>query len=146
MLPHRMERGADNPVPAAREQSLLTWVIIASQFAPPFMFSGVAIALPSMGTELNAGARALGLVETLFLAGSLAFLLPVGRLADAGDKRTLYKFGMLGFGMSSIAIAMLSSVPVILLVRFLQGISSAIFAATGPAILAEIVPDRKSVV
>ena len=47
---------------------LLVWTIVASQFAPPFMFSGVAVALPAMGTDLNAGAMSLGLVETLFLA------------------------------------------------------------------------------
>lgn len=127
------------------DNRFLFWIIIASQFAPPFMFSGVAIALPSMGADLNAGARSLGLVETLFLAGSLAFLLPVGRLADATDKRSLYKLGMLGFGVSSIVIASLSSMTGILIVRFIQGITSAIFAATGPAILADIVPvERRS--
>jgi MFS family permease len=78
----------DGPVKGHR---LLVWTIVASQFAPPFMFSGVAVALPAMGSDLNAGAMSLGLVETLFLASQLAFLLPVGRLADARDKTTLYK-------------------------------------------------------
>jgi MFS family permease len=119
---------------------LLVWTIVASQFAPPFMFSGVAVALPAMGTDLNAGAMFLGLVETLFLASQLAFLLPVGRFADASDKTTLYKLGLLGFGVASIVIGVLSSIPAILGIRFLQGVTSAVFAATGPAILADIVP------
>jgi MFS family permease len=104
------------------------------------MFAGVAVALPAMGAELGAGATSLGLVETLFLAGSVAFLLPVGRLADAADKATLYKLGLLGFGVSSILIGLLSSVPAILCLRFLQGLGSAVFAATGPALLADVVP------
>lgn len=104
------------------------------------MFSGVAVALPSIGEELDAGATALGLIETLFLAGSLAFLLPVGRLADAADKRTIYKLGLLGFGISSLLVGALSWMPAILVIRFFQGIFSAIFGATAMAIIAEIVP------
>jgi MFS family permease len=129
-------------MPTPRNQHLV-WAIVASQFAPPFMFSGVAVALPAMGADLNAGATSLGLVETLFLAGSVAFLLPVGLLADASDKGTLYKVGLLGFGVSSVLIGMLSSMPAILFIRFLQRVASAVFAATGPAILADIVPAER---
>ncbi len=122
------------------DQSILAWAIIASQFAPPFMFSGVAVALPAMGADLGAGATTLGLVETLFLAGSLSFFLPVGRLADSGDKNSLYKLGLLGFGVSSMLIGVLSSVTAILLIRFVQGVASAVLGVTGPAILTEVVP------
>jgi MFS family permease len=127
----------------AKAHPLLVPAIAAAQFVSPFMFSGVAVALPAMGTDLHAGATSLGLVETLFLAGSVALLLPVGRLADASDKRTLYKLGMLSFGLLSLLIAVFSSVPVILLLRFLQGVASAVTAATGPAILADVVPPER---
>src|SRR2546428_675148 len=68
----------------AMRRPLLVPLIAVSQFAPPFMVSGVAVALPALGADLGAGATSLGLVESLFLAGSVAFLLPAGRLADAG--------------------------------------------------------------
>lgn len=123
-----------------QNNKILARAIIASQFAPPFMFAGVAVAIPSMGTDLHAGAISMGLLESLFLASQLALLLTIGRLADSSDKRTLYKYAMLGFGISSVLISLVSSLPLILALRFLQGITSAIFAATGPAILAEIVP------
>lgn len=122
------------------DDRFLVPAIIASQFAPPFLFSGVAIGLPELGAELGAGATELGLVETLFLAGSLAFLLPIGKLADAVDKRALYRVGVLGFVATAFAIAASSSVPWILALRFLQGALSAVFTVTGPAILADIVP------
>ena len=128
------------PTTSVKDNRLLVWAIIASQFGPPFMFSGVAVALPTMGSDLGAGATSLGLVETLFLAGSVALLLPVGRLADASDKNTLYKLGLASFVVSCLLIGTLSSMPAILCIRFFQGVSSAIFAATGPAILADIVP------
>jgi MFS family permease len=121
----------------------LCWVVIASQFGPPFMFSGVAVALPDLAADLGAGATSLGLVETLFLAGSVAFMLPIGRLADASDKNTLYKLGLLGFAASSLLIGVLSSLPAILALRFLQGVAAAVFAVTGPAILADVVPPER---
>ena len=124
----------------ASENRWTVWAIVASQFAPPFMFAGVAVALPALGADLEAGATSLGLVETLFLAGSLSFLLPVGRLADASDKRTLFKLGLLTFSVTSLLIGVSSSVPAILGIRFLQGATAAVCSATGPAILAEIVP------
>ena len=107
------------------------------------MFAGVAVALPAMGVDLSAGAASLGLVETLFLAGSVAFLLPAGRLADASDKATLFKLGMLSFGIASLLVAVFSSIPAILFLRFLQGVTSAVVAATGPAIVADLVPPQR---
>lgn len=129
--------------PDSAKNRLLARTIIVSQFAPPFMFSGVAIALPAMGKELHAGGTSLSLVETLFLAGSLSFLLPAGRLADAGDKRTLYKLGIFGFAVFSLLIGLLSSIVAIHVLRFFQGITSAVFAATGGALLVDYVPPER---
>src|SRR3979490_3092982 len=73
----RMNRATAHPHP------LLVPAIAASQFAPPFMISGVAVALPALGTDLAAGATALSLVETVFLAAGVALLLPAGRPGGA---------------------------------------------------------------
>lgn len=119
---------------------IVAWAVIAAHFAAPFMFSAVAVALPSLGGELSAGASALGLVETLFLAGSVAFLLPVGRLADVSDRRALYRGGLALFGLASLSIAAAGSITVVLGLRLVQGIAAAVISATGPAILADVVP------
>ncbi len=126
-----------------KHNRVLVVAIIASQFAPPFMFSGVAVALPSMGSELRAGATSLWLVETLFLGCQLAVQLPLGRLADATDKRTLYKLGLATFGGASVLIGCLSWMPAILLLRCVQGAASATFGVTSPAILSELVPPER---
>lgn len=122
---------------------LLVPAIAASQFAPPFMVSGVAVALPSLGADLGAGAIALSLVETLFLAASVALLLPAGRLSDAADKTTLYKAGLAAFALCSLAIGLVSSVPAILALRFVQGVAAAAVGAAGPAIVADAVPPER---
>src|SRR5439155_1556628 len=63
------------PMNRTTAHPLLVPAIAASQFAPPFMISGVAVALPALGTDLAAGATALSLIETVFLAAAVALLL-----------------------------------------------------------------------
>lgn len=123
--------------------SLLVPAIAASQFAGPFMVSGVAVALPALGSELHAGATALSLVETIFLAASVAFLLPVGRLCDTADKVALYKAGIVTFGVASILVGFATSIPMLLALRFVQGVASAAVQAAGPAIVADAVPPER---
>src|SRR2546425_12053052 len=107
------------------------------------MISGVAVALPALGNDLAAGATALSLVETVFLAAAVALLLPAGRLADASDKAMLYKLGMVTFALSSLLVGLVSSIPAILCLRFVQGITSAAVQAAGPAIIADAVPPER---
>ncbi|TAK84753.1 MAG: MFS transporter [Betaproteobacteria bacterium] len=128
---------------APRPPRFLVPAIAASQFAPPFMVSGVAVALPSLGADLGAGATALSLVETLFLAASVALLLPAGRLGDASDKVALYKVGLVAFALCSLAVGLVSSVPAVLALRVVQGIASAAVQSAGPAIIADAVPPER---
>jgi MFS family permease len=130
-------------IKASPAHRFLVPAIAASQFAPPFMISGVAVALPALGADLGAGATALSLVETLFLAAAVALLLPAGRLSDAADKATLYKLGMAAFALSSVAIGLVSSVAAILALRLLQGVCSAAVQAAGPALIADAVPPER---
>ena len=130
-------------MPAQREHPLLVPAIAASQFAPPFMISGVAVALPALGIDLGAGATALSLVETLFLAASVALLLPAGRLGDAADKVALFKGGMLAFAAASILTGLTSSIGALLALRFVQGAASAAVQASGTAIIADAVPPER---
>ena len=129
-----------NPPQASR---WLVPAIAASQFAPPFMISGVAVALPALGADLGAGATALSLVETLFLAASVAALLPFGRLGDAGDKALLYKLGLAAFAATSLLIGLVSSTGAVLALRFVQGLASAAIQAGGPALIADAVPPER---
>lgn len=119
--------------------SSLVYVIALTQFAMPFMFSGVGITLPLMGVELHASAVALGLVETGYLGAAAAFLLPVGRLADATDKKMLFKIGLLGYGLLTLSIGFASHPSIVIALRVIQGIFGAMVMATGMALITEVV-------
>lgn len=122
---------------------LLVPALAAAQFAPPFMISGVAVALPALGADLSAGAVSLSLVETLFLAASVALLLPAGRLSDVADKAALYKAGMAAFAAASIVTGFMGSIGSVLVLRFVQGVAAAAVQASGPAIIADAVPPER---
>jgi MFS family permease len=127
----------------ANRNSWLLFALLAAQFAPAYMFSGVAVALPDLSHALHPSARELGLVETLFLAGSTSALLPLGRIADATDRRTIFKWGLFLFALTSALIPLMCWVPGLLALRFLQGMVSAALTTSGPAIMGELVPPER---
>lgn len=110
-------------------------VIALTQFALPFMYSGVALTLPSVGIEFSASAVSLALIETVYLGAGAAFLLPMGRVAETADMPTLFKTGLLIYTAATLAVGYMPSIPAILAVRFVQGIASALMGATAMALL-----------
>lgn len=129
----------ESPASAAGDRWLVRAILLA-QFGPAFMFSGVAVALPAMGHELAMSATELGLVETTFLASSTAFLLPAGRVADMLRRGALFRWTLMAFGVLSLLIGCVSHAWLVLLLRFLQGLVSALASAAGPALLMDLVP------
>lgn len=107
------------------------------------MFSGVAIALPAMGTDLGMSATSLGLVETTFIGSSMAFLLPAGRLVDGASRGAIFRWMLLAFGVLSLLIGCVTSGWMVLVLRVLQGLSAALCTAAGPALLMDLVPAER---
>lgn len=114
----------------------ILYVMALTQFAMPFMFSGVGITLPVMGAELHASAVLLGLVETVYLGAATAFLLPIGRWADLTDKNTIFKWGILLFTIFTLLLGFISSMPLFIVIRGLQGAAAALVVSTNMAIIA----------
>ncbi len=121
----------------------LIYVLALSQFAGTFMYSGVGITLPAMGQELQASAVQLGLIEIIYLGAASAFLLPIGQFADLTDRARLFKIGLALYALSTLVLGIISSVPVFIALRFVQGFAGALMAATNMAILTETVPSEK---
>ena len=118
----------------------LVYVLALTQFALPFMYSGVGVTLPSLGLALGTSGVGLGLIETVYLAAGAAFLLPLGAIAQHSDKRTLFSLGLLVYACATLAIGWLPSTGSIIAVRVIQGIASAFMGATVMAILFEVTP------
>ncbi len=118
----------------------LVYVLALTQFALPFMYSGVGVTLPSLGLELGTSGVGLGLIETAYLAAGAAFLLPLGCVAQHADKRTLFSAGLLVYACATLIIGWMPSTGSIVTFRVIQGIASAFMGATVMAILFEATP------
>ncbi len=104
------------------------------------MHSIMGVTLPALGRELDASGVELGLAESIFVGTAAALLLPIGRFADATDKNTLFKLGLLVLAITTFAIGLQPTIESIIAARFFQGVAAAFLTATSMAIVADIAP------
>ncbi|MDD4335308.1 MAG: MFS transporter [Desulfotomaculaceae bacterium] len=127
---------------AATKKYALITVMVAS-FTTPFMGSAINLAIPSIGQEFDSSALLLSWVVSSYLLSSAAFLLPFGRLADMVGRKKIFTLGVVIFSISSLLCGLAWSVQVLIGLRILQGVGSAMTFGTGMAILTSIYPPRE---
>ncbi len=117
-------------------------LIIASTaaFIGPFMFSGVNIALPTVGKEFAVEAVLLGWVANATILASAVVLLPAGRLADIYGRKKIFLYGMLLFTVASFLCAISHSTISLIVYRVIQGIGGGMTFGTAVAILTSVFP------
>lgn len=111
-----------------------------SPFLTTFMGSSINIALPSIGHEFQMSAVLLGWVATAYILASATCLLPFGRLADIYGRKRVLTSGIFIFTIASLLLAFTPSATVLIALRVVQGIGSAMIFTTGIAILTSVFP------
>ena len=119
------------------KRSVLLVATVAA-FLTPFMGSAVNLALPAIGKEYNANAIELGWVISSFILSSAIFLLPLGRLADIIGRKRVFSYGILLFTISTFVILFSWNIRVLIFLRTLQGVSSAMIFGTSLAIITSV--------
>ena len=118
-------------------------IAVISSFLPPFMASSINIALPAIGSEFSMDAVLLGWIATSYLLAAAVFLVPFGRLADIYGMKRIFASGLFIYTVSSLLSAMAPSADVLIAVRVLQGIGSAMLFGTATAILISVFPPHE---
>lgn len=111
-----------------------------SAFLTTFMGSSINIALPSIGHEFQIDAVLLSWVATSYLLTTATFLLPIGRLADIYGRKRILTYGIFIFTISSLISSFAPSAIVLISLRALQGIGSAMIFATSIALVTSVFP------
>ncbi len=119
--------------------SVLVTTTIAS-FLTAFMGSALNIALPIIGREFSLSAVALGWVATSYTLAIAIFLVPFGRAADIHGRKRVFTYGVLGYLATTAVLVFTASGAMLIGVRVLQGVSSAMMFATSSAILSSAYP------
>ncbi|MCC6454089.1 MAG: MFS transporter [Caldilineaceae bacterium] len=124
------------------ERALLIMVALSTALAP-LNSTMIAVALPNIIQDLNAGVAVAGWLVTGYLI-AMASLQPVaGKLGDRLGRRTLMLGGLLYFGLVSLGATLAPNMPLLLFFRIQQGIAGAIVFPNGTALLREVVPSQR---
>jgi DHA2 family multidrug resistance protein-like MFS transporter len=101
------------------------------------------IALPTIADELQASEAATVWVVNAFQLGTALFLLPAAALGEIRGLKSIYTFGLIAFGLTSLGCALSGTLDWLVGFRFLQGAAAAFTAATAPAIMRRISPPER---
>jgi EmrB/QacA subfamily drug resistance transporter len=96
----------------------------------------VAVALPSIARDLNAGFGGIQWVISAYLLTFASLLLPAGSLADLHGRRRIVMIGIVLFLISSAACGLATSVLALEISRAVQGIGGSMLLTAALAIIA----------
>lgn len=127
-------------LPDAHTRSLTLVILTMAAFLNPFTGSSIDLALPLIAAEFSVDAVTLSWVPSAYLLSVVIFMLPAGRLGDCFGRVSVFRAGVVIYTVATGLIVFIPSVFVLLLLRFLQGIGSAMVFSPIAAIIADLYP------
>jgi len=122
---------------------LILLLIIITAFINPFLGAAINIALPTISEEFSMGAVGMSWGAMSFLLSSAVFLVPLGKLADIRGRKRVFFVGNIVLTATSILCALSTSGPMLIVLRGIQGIGSAMVFGTGVAIITSVYPPKE---
>lgn len=124
------------------ERQVLVVSIMASFVA--FLDSSIVnVALPSISRDLGGGLRVQQWVVDAYLLTLGAFILLAGSLSDAFGRRRILAWGLVGFGLTSVACALSPSAHFLIVTRALQGSAGALLVPSSLALIVATFPQAR---
>ena len=131
------------PEPAAAQfferRPSYPWLVVATVCIGAFMgqvdASIVQLAMPSFEDVFDAPLDAVSWVAVAYVLGFAAALPPFPRLAETSGRKTLYLCGFALFGIFSALCGVAPNLPLLIVLRALQGVSGAMAGANSVVIL-----------
>lgn len=118
-----------------REQRLILTIAILGSFVS-FLDSTLAnVALPAIRDELGGGLSAQQWIVDAYLITLGALILIAGALSDAFGRLRVLRWGLIGFGLTSAAIAVAPTVEIVIALRAAQGAAGALLVPSSLALI-----------
>jgi EmrB/QacA subfamily drug resistance transporter len=136
--PEENQPSKKSPLADKTQKQIVLLIAILAGFITPFDGSAVNIALPTMGAEFNMDAISLSWVATAYLLSSAIFLVPFGKIADIYGRKKVFLYGIIIFSLASLAMTMVPTEGMLIAVRVIQGLGSAMIFGTGAAIITSV--------
>ncbi|MEH6524715.1 MAG: MFS transporter [Sneathiella sp.] len=103
----------------------------------------VGVALPTIQTELNISMLTSHWIINSYLLVFAGLVAAGGRLGDILGLRTLFTFGILLFGLASLACGFANSGIYLIIARAMQGVGAAIIFPASMAMITIVFPDEE---
>ena len=100
----------------------------------------VNVALPSIASDFATDTSVVSWVTIAYFLMMAGFLLPFGRVADAGHIRRVFMLGFVVFTGFSLLCAVAPTLEVLIIARIAQGVGAAAIAAVAPMICVKLLP------
>lgn len=124
-------------------KTVLLIVTMTSNFFAPLMGSAVNVALPKIGAEFSMTAVGLSWVTMSYLLTSAICLVPFGRIGDLWERKKMFLYGNIIFAIATLLCGSATSDTMLISMRLLQGIASAMMVSTSMAIVISAFPPQE---
>lgn len=114
------------------------WVLLATVTGSGMAFldgTVVNVALPRIGEDFDADVAGLQWTLNGYMLTLSALILLSGALGDRFGRRRVFQIGVVWFALASVACAVATSVPLLVLSRVLQGVGGALLTPGSLAII-----------
>lgn len=121
-----------------------TWTLVAMILASGIAFldgSVVNVALPAIDRSLGAGLSGLQWIVDGYALTLSSFLIVGGALGDRLGRRRVMVWGLVGFGISSLACGLAPTTTVLVISRLVQGATGALLVPGSLAIIRAVFED-----
>jgi DHA2 family methylenomycin A resistance protein-like MFS transporter len=124
--------------PSSTTAAGIGWTLAATSFGFIVVQLDVTIvnvAMPQIGTSLDAGVAGLQWIVDAYTLAFAALLLTAGSFADRFGSRQVFSVGLVLFGLASLACAAAPSIGFLVAARGAQGIGAALILPTSLSLL-----------
>jgi len=127
------------PIPQSEHLSRRAWgallVLCGALFLDALDVSMIGVALPSIRTDLHMSTSSLQWVVSAYVLGYGGFLLLGGRAADLLGRRRVFLIALGVFVVASALGAAATDPTVLIVTRFIKGLSAAFTAPAGLSLI-----------
>lgn len=121
--------------PMSRDQRVVLTVAVLASFVSFLDGTVVNVALPAISRDLGGGLSTQQWVVDAYLVTLGAFILVAGSMSDVLGRTLVLRIGLIGFGMTSVAIAAAPTAEFLIVARALQGVAGALLVPSSLALI-----------
>lgn len=118
-----------------REERLVLSIAVLASFVAFLDGTVITIALPAMERDLGGGLSTQQWAVDAYLITLGALILVAGSVSDAYGRLLVMRIGLIGFALTSIAIAVAPGPELLIVARALQGIAGALLVPSSLALI-----------